>query len=174
MSLDLVAKALLEHPPDQPGKFEEDVISRWVGVVLFIIGIVMGVLTNLVSGDLESWYDANRVVAWLIIVALTSTGAILTFLGREQEKDANITSGEQVNIQGRKSTVAELSSTLTSLERQLSIARQVLDVYEQQAAGYTTLTIPAQLQFNLDEQRTKVMKLEAEIKALRTGRRDEY
>jgi hypothetical protein len=52
------------------------------------------------------------------------------------------------------------------LRAQLDMAEKVLAVYERQAAGYTTLTIPADLQVNLDEQREKVARLRAQLEAL--------
>jgi DNA repair exonuclease SbcCD ATPase subunit len=51
------------------------------------------------------------------------------------------------------------------LRAQLEIAERVLAVYETQAAGYTTLTIPAHLAVNLEEQRKKVDRLRAELAA---------
>jgi len=53
-----------------------------------------------------------------------------------------------------------------SLRAQLEMAQKVLAVYEQQAAGYTTLTIPAHLAVNLQEQREKVDRLWAQLAAL--------
>ncbi len=56
-----------------------------------------------------------------------------------------------------------------SLRAQLDMAEKVLAVYEQQAAGYTTLTIPAHLAVNLEEQREKVARLRAQLRALDGG-----
>lgn len=53
-----------------------------------------------------------------------------------------------------------------SLRAQLAMAEKVLAVYEEQAAGYTTLTIPAQLAVNLEEQREKVDRLRAQLATL--------
>jgi len=53
-----------------------------------------------------------------------------------------------------------------SLRAQLEMAEKTLFVYERQAAGYTTLTIPAPLAVNLEEQREKVTRLRAQLAAL--------
>lgn len=53
-----------------------------------------------------------------------------------------------------------------SLRAQLEMAEKTLAVYETQAAGYTTLTIPAPLAVNLEEQREKVARLRAQLAAL--------
>jgi len=60
----------------------------------------------------------------------------------------------------------ERNDELENVKRQLETAGKVLAVYEEQAAGYTKLTIPADLQVNLDEQRKKVAALEARIATL--------
>ncbi|MDY6876879.1 MAG: hypothetical protein SWK90_11855 [Chloroflexota bacterium] len=57
-------------------------------------------------------------------------------------------------------------SKLEAKQQQIKIAQQTLNTLEKQAAGYTTLTIPATLQTELDDQRKKVTTLEAEIKSL--------
>ena len=46
-----------------------------------------------------------------------------------------------------------------SLERALRMARRTLAILEEQAAGYTALTIPAHLRIELEEQRRKVAEL---------------
>ncbi len=51
-----------------------------------------------------------------------------------------------------------------SLKQQLAMARKLLDVLEIKAAGYTILTIPAEVQIQLDEQRLKVRELERKLK----------
>lgn len=55
------------------------------------------------------------------------------------------------------------SQELESLRRALEMAHCTRAVYEQQAAGYTTLTVPAQLVINLEEQREKVAALEERL-----------
>ncbi|RMF82616.1 MAG: ATP-binding protein, partial [Nitrospirae bacterium] len=53
-----------------------------------------------------------------------------------------------------------------SLRQSLEMARAVLNVLEQQAAGYTVLTIPAPLKIQLDEKRNEVASLEARLAQL--------
>ncbi|MBG1242049.1 tetratricopeptide repeat protein [Nostoc sp. NZL] len=60
----------------------------------------------------------------------------------------------------------------TNLEQMLSTARMILTVLEQQAAGYTNLTIPAHLKVQLDEKRQEVTSLEARLSQLQ-GKRSE-
>ncbi|MGJ5631605.1 tetratricopeptide repeat protein [Nostoc sp. CALU 1950] len=60
----------------------------------------------------------------------------------------------------------------TNLEQMLSTARMILTVLEQQAAGYTNLTIPAHLKVQLDEKRQEVTSLEARLSQLQ-GQRPE-
>ncbi|MEH2306693.1 tetratricopeptide repeat protein [Nostoc sp.] len=60
----------------------------------------------------------------------------------------------------------------TNLEQMLSTARMILMVLEQQAAGYTNLTIPAHLKVQLDEKRQEVTSLEARLSQLQ-GKRSE-
>ena len=54
----------------------------------------------------------------------------------------------------------------THLEQVLSTARMILTVLEQQAAGYTNLTIPAHLKVQLEEKRQEVTSLEARLNQL--------
>ncbi|ODG97501.1 NB-ARC domain-containing protein [Nostoc sp. KVJ20] len=58
----------------------------------------------------------------------------------------------------------------TNLEQMLSTARMILTVLEQQAAGYTNLTIPAHLKVQLDEKRQEVTSLEARLSQLQGQR----
>jgi len=57
-------------------------------------------------------------------------------------------------------------ATGNSVRAQLDMAEKVLAVYEEQAAGYTRLTIPAHLAVNLEEQREKVARLREQLAAL--------
>ena len=59
-----------------------------------------------------------------------------------------------------------------NLERQLKMARQSLDVYKVQAAGYTTLTIPTDLAVNLKAQQEKVADLEKQLQRYVGKRRE--
>lgn len=61
---------------------------------------------------------------------------------------------------------------IQNLERQLEMARQALDIYEVQAAGYTKLTIPAHLVINLEQQREKVADLEDKLQE-KAGNKEE-
>ncbi|MBE8990221.1 tetratricopeptide repeat protein [Nostoc sp. LEGE 12450] len=60
----------------------------------------------------------------------------------------------------------------TNLEQMLSTARMILTVLEQQAAGYTNLTIPAHLKVQLEQKRQEVTSLEARLSQLQ-GKRPE-
>jgi len=55
----------------------------------------------------------------------------------------------------------------TNLEQMLSTAGMILTVLEQQAAGYTNLTIPAHLKVQLEEKRQEVSSLKARLSQLR-------
>jgi tetratricopeptide (TPR) repeat protein len=57
-----------------------------------------------------------------------------------------------------------------NLENILTTARMVLMVLEQQAAGYSNLTIPAHLQVQLEEKRQEVASLEARLSQLQGKR----
>ncbi len=59
--------------------------------------------------------------------------------------------------------------TLESLQKQLEMAREALQVFEVQAAGYTSLTIPHDLKLNLDSKRADVKKLEKKFSLLESG-----
>ena len=52
------------------------------------------------------------------------------------------------------------------LERTLAMAQRSLEILEQQAAGYTSLTIPAHLRIELEEKRKEVADLEQRLAAL--------
>ncbi len=52
----------------------------------------------------------------------------------------------------------------TDLRRALEMAYRTLSILEEQAAGYTALTIPAHLRIELEEQRRKVADLEARLR----------
>ncbi|MCF4966074.1 tetratricopeptide repeat protein [Nostoc sp. CMAA1605] len=54
----------------------------------------------------------------------------------------------------------------TNLEQMLSTAQMILQVLEQQAAGYTNLTIPAHLKVQLEEKRQEVASLKARLSQL--------
>lgn len=51
----------------------------------------------------------------------------------------------------------------TILEARLKMARRSLEILERQAAGYTSLTIPAHLQIDLEEKRAEVTAFEAQL-----------
>lgn len=53
-----------------------------------------------------------------------------------------------------------------NLEQQLTMAQAILNVLENQAAGYTVLTIPAHLQVQLEEKRREVTSLELRLAQL--------
>jgi hypothetical protein len=63
----------------------------------------------------------------------------------------------------RRKQMAEPSKNRTALQRQLNVAQRVLDALEERAAGYTTLTMPAELKVQLEEQRQKVADLETKL-----------
>jgi len=51
-----------------------------LGVSLFLIGAILGVLLNLVSGDLADWYSENHTLALSLTGALIIVGSMLTFV----------------------------------------------------------------------------------------------
>jgi hypothetical protein len=53
-----------------------------------------------------------------------------------------------------------------TIERTLNKAKSVLAVLEEQAAGYTYLTIPAHLKVELDQKRRDVASLQAKLNQL--------
>ena len=57
-----------------------------------------------------------------------------------------------------------------AVEQMLTTAKKVLVVLEQQAAGYTSLTIPAHLKVELEEKRQEVTHLEARLNQLQAGK----
>ena len=63
--------------------------------------------------------------------------------------------------------VATSESDRAGIEGALQKARRMLAHLETQAAGYTSLTIPAHLQIELEDQRKKVVQLEAQVAALK-------
>jgi hypothetical protein len=56
-----------------------------------------------------------------------------------------------------------------TIERTLNKAKSVLAVLEEQAAGYTYLTIPAHLKVELDQKRQEVATLEAQLNQLQNS-----
>ena len=52
----------------------------------------------------------------------------------------------------------------SALERALTMARRTLSILEEQAAGYTNLTMPVHLKIELEEKRREVAELEARLK----------
>lgn len=50
------------------------------------------------------------------------------------------------------------------LSQALATARRALAILEKQASGYTSLTIPAHLQLELEDKRAEVAKLEAQLR----------
>ncbi|MEA3309014.1 MAG: hypothetical protein U9Q70_05830 [Chloroflexota bacterium] len=69
--------------------------------------------------------------------------------------DGNII-GDQNSSRVQKDSVDERAAG----GRALRMARRSLDILEEQAAGYTTLTIPVHLKIELEEKRHEVAKLE--------------
>ena len=58
----------------------------------------------------------------------------------------------------------DLTIRQEGLQRALEMARRALAILEEQAAGYTALTMPAHLVIELEEQRKKVAELEALVR----------
>jgi hypothetical protein len=52
-----------------------------------------------------------------------------------------------------------------SVQRALTMARRTLNILEEQAAGFTALTIPVHLKIELEEKRREVADLEAKLNA---------
>lgn len=59
--------------------------------------------------------------------------------------------------------------TKTAINRALEMAQLALAILEEQAAGYTTLTIPAHLQIELEEKRREVVELQSRLQTEVTG-----
>ena len=66
-------------------------IARILGVILFLIGVALNPLLNLISVDLANWYSDNRTLALILTGTLIIAGVILTFasvwLSHKQEED---------------------------------------------------------------------------------------
>ena len=62
-----------------------------------------------------------------------------------------------------------MSDTGQELHDALNMARRTLTILEEQAAGYTALTIPARLVLELEEKRKDVACLETQIRSAATG-----
>jgi hypothetical protein len=75
---------------------------------------------------------------------------------------------EQANLLQPSILSSSISETVASLERQLSLARQTLATYEEQAAQYG-LDVPSSLQVGLTGQREKVVTLERQLSALKAS-----
>jgi hypothetical protein len=58
-----------------------------------------------------------------------------------------------------------MSDERESLQRTLDIARRTLSTLEEQAAGFTALTIPVHLKIELEEKRREVADLEDRLRA---------
>ncbi|HEY88404.1 MAG TPA: hypothetical protein G4N98_01540 [Thermoflexia bacterium] len=71
--------------------------------------------------------------------------------------DGNVI-GDQSSSHIQKGAVDERSTRGQALR----MARRSLDILEEQAAGYTALTIPVHLKIQLEEKRHEVAELEAE------------
>ncbi len=65
--------------------------------------------------------------------------------------------------------MSEQNEQLESLRQQLTMAKKALSVFEEQAAGHTSLTIPHDLAMNLDLKRADVREIENKINKLETG-----
>lgn len=68
-------------------------IARILGVILFLIGVALNPLLNLISVDLANWYSDNRTLALILTGTLIIAGVILTFasvwLSHKREEDMN-------------------------------------------------------------------------------------
>lgn len=68
-------------------------IALIAGVILFLIGVALNPLLNLVSGDLTGWYSENRGLALILTGVLIVAGAILKLasarLSHKREEDMN-------------------------------------------------------------------------------------
>jgi hypothetical protein len=66
-------------------------------------------------------------------------------------------------VSHHNSTLPTVPPDQESTQRALRMARRTLAILEEQAAAYTSLTIPAHLRIELEEQRSKVAELEAKL-----------
>ncbi len=74
--------------------------------------------------------------------------------------NGNVVGNGNTVHQGGLPSEAQSSSETSGLSRALRMAHRALAILEEQAAGYTTLSIPVHLQIELEEQREKVRALE--------------
>ena len=77
---------------------------------------------------------------------------------------AVIVTGDNVTVQADPPPLPR--GTRAGLERALQTARRSLAILERQAAGYTSLTIPAPLQIELEDKRRQVAALERRLQTL--------
>lgn len=100
-----------------------------------------------------------------LVIHLENRGRIpeLVKLGRQQRPNVSWEDAPETEEARPTSQGPRQSSNRDSLRDQLDMAEKTLAVYEQQAAGYTTLTIPAPLAVNLEEQREKVTRLREQL-----------
>lgn len=56
--------------------------QRAIGIILFIIGLALGLIVNLFASDLDvqAWYQKNRIVVWCLAGVLILIGIILISL----------------------------------------------------------------------------------------------
>ena len=75
--------------------------------------------------------------------------------------DELVTDVGQILFEGPKDS----SGSTQDLQRALEKAKRVLAVLEQQASGFTSLTIPAHLQIELEDKHREIADLEADLKS---------
>jgi len=75
--------------------------------------------------------------------------------------------GNVVYPGGSAPPVATPAGDRETLQRALAMARRALYILEEQAAGYTSLTIPVHLMLELEEKRKEVAGLEARLRGMR-------
>jgi len=49
-----------------------------IGIVLFLIGIALNPLLNLISADLADWHSEHRTLTWILTIALIGAGTVLS------------------------------------------------------------------------------------------------
>lgn len=85
-------------------------------------------------------------------------------VGGNVSESTIVTGDHNVIYQG--DSVPPAASDRETLQRALAVARRALYLLEEQAAGYTNLTIPVHLILELEEKRKEVAGLEARLRAM--------
>ena len=148
---------------------------RRMALVLVILGALI-LAVALVSWAAFPVWRQTPSGFWLVLAA-AATGVVALIkgvldilkrvqeLGQEEEK-----TGKPVQAQPKTEQPPASPPSVTgdheAIRRALTMARRTLAILEEQAAGYTALTIPAHVRIELEEKRREVGELEVRLKDL--------